>query len=179
MVDLIVDVHMTASILRKWPYVRTYVRTYVLTYVRTYPFTVSMLFCTVRSSALIFASSGTNRVDALSVVSKTLPKLPHLESTTYVRGFGFAASASRLRLRGFGFAASASQLRLRGFGFAASIATFGVQNAKISNGRLPPEDGSDRRETLGKRVSDDLQHFIFRRQKQFLDEFFSQKQKMA
>ena len=45
--------------------------------------------------------------------------------------------------------------------------------------RLPPEDGSDRRETLGKRVSDDLQHFIFRRQKKILDEFFSQKQKMA
>ena len=32
-------------------------------------------------------------------------------------------------------------------------------------GRLALEDGSDRRETLGKRVSDDLEHFIFRRQK--------------
>ena len=31
-----------------------------------------------------------------------------------------------------------------------------------SNGRLPPEHGSDRRETLAKRVSDDLQLFIFR-----------------
>ena len=34
------------------------------------------------------------------------------------------------------------------------------------------EDGSDRRETLGKRVSDDLEHFIFRRQKQKIDIFF-------
>ena len=33
------------------------------------------------------------------------------------------------------------------------------------NGRLPLEHGSDRRETLGKRVSDDLQLFIFRRRK--------------
>ena len=49
----------------------------------------------------------------------------------------------------------------------------------FSSVRLPPEDGSDRRETLGKRVSDDLQHFIFRRQKKILDEIFSQKQKMA
>ena len=38
---------------------------------------------------------------------------------------------------------------------------------EISNGRLPLEDGSDRRETLGKRVSDDLEHFIFRRRKIF------------
>ena len=34
-----------------------------------------------------------------------------------------------------------------------------------SNGRLPLEQSSDRRETLAKRVSDDLQHFIFRRRK--------------
>ena len=33
------------------------------------------------------------------------------------------------------------------------------------NGRLAPEHGSDRRETLGKRVSDDSRHFIFRRRK--------------
>ena len=52
-----------------------------------------------------------------------------------------------------------------------------VQNAKISNGRLPPEDGSDRRETLGKRVSDDLQHFIFRRQKKFWMNFFRKSKK--
>ena len=31
------------------------------------------------------------------------------------------------------------------------------------NGRLPLEHGSDRRETLAKRVSGDLQCFIFRR----------------
>ena len=33
------------------------------------------------------------------------------------------------------------------------------------NGRLPPEDGSDRRETLGKCVSGDLQLLIFRRRR--------------
>ena len=32
-------------------------------------------------------------------------------------------------------------------------------------GRLPPEDGSVRPQTLGKRVSDDPRHFIFRRPK--------------
>ena len=36
---------------------------------------------------------------------------------------------------------------------------------EISNGRLPPEQSSDRRETLAKRVSDNLQLFIFRRWK--------------
>ena len=39
---------------------------------------------------------------------------------------------------------------------------------KTSNSRLPPEDGSDRLQTLGKRVSGDPQHFIFRRHKHFL-----------
>ena len=43
----------------------------------------------------------------------------------------------------------------------------------FSNGRLPPEHGSDRRDTLAKRVSDDLQLFIFRRRIFFLDNFFS------
>ena len=36
------------------------------------------------------------------------------------------------------------------------------------NGRLALEDGSDRRETLGKRVSDDLERFTFRRRKKKL-----------
>ena len=49
------------------------------------------------------------------------------------------------------------------------------RNAKISNGRLPHEDGSDRRETSGKRVSDDLQLLIFRRQKLFWRKFFKTK----
>ena len=35
---------------------------------------------------------------------------------------------------------------------------------ETSNGRLPLEHGSDRRETLAKRVSDDLQLLIFCRQ---------------
>ena len=49
----------------------------------------------------------------------------------------------------------------------APPAQLGAENAKnqiffeISNGRLPLEDGSDRRETLAKRVSDDLQLSIF------------------
>ena len=34
------------------------------------------------------------------------------------------------------------------------------------------ENGSDRRETLGKRVSDDSQHFIFRRRKNFFGKIF-------
>ena len=42
-------------------------------------------------------------------------------------------------------------------------------------GRLPLEQGSDRRETLPKRVSDDSQRFIFRRQKNFIDEIFGSK----
>ena len=40
------------------------------------------------------------------------------------------------------------------------------------NGRLALEDGSDRRETLGKRVSDDLEHFIFRHRKKKLTKKF-------
>ena len=40
------------------------------------------------------------------------------------------------------------------------------------NGRLTLEHGSDRRETLGKRVSDDLEHFIFRRRKKKLAKKF-------
>ena len=40
------------------------------------------------------------------------------------------------------------------------------------NGCLPLEHGSDRRETLGKRVSDDLEHFIFRPQRKILAKKF-------
>ena len=36
---------------------------------------------------------------------------------------------------------------------------------ETSNGRLPPEHGSDRRETWPKHVSEDSRHFIFRRRK--------------
>ena len=36
---------------------------------------------------------------------------------------------------------------------------------KTLTGRLPLEDGSVRPQTLGKRVSDDSRHFIFRRRK--------------
>ena len=43
------------------------------------------------------------------------------------------------------------------------------------NGRLPPEDGSVRPQTLEKRVSDDPRHFIFRHRKKVLDEFFTKK----
>ena len=50
------------------------------------------------------------------------------------------------------------------------ISFFDAENNKqvqTLNGRLPLEHGSDRRETLGKRVSDDSRHFIFRRPKIF------------
>ena len=39
---------------------------------------------------------------------------------------------------------------------------------ETSNGRLPPKHGSDRRETLPKRVSGDPRHFIFRHPQTFL-----------
>ena len=42
---------------------------------------------------------------------------------------------------------------------------WGAKKVEFSKGRLPPEDGSVRPQTLGKRVSDDSQHFIFRRRK--------------
>ena len=41
--------------------------------------------------------------------------------------------------------------------------------------RLPLEDGSDRRETLAKRVSDDSRHLIFRRPKFLWDKIFGAK----
>ena len=41
---------------------------------------------------------------------------------------------------------------------------------ETSIGRLPLEHGSDRRETLGKRVSDDLEHFIFRPRRKIFGE---------
>ena len=40
------------------------------------------------------------------------------------------------------------------------------------NGRLPLKHSSDRPQTLPKRVSDDPQHFIFRRQNIFFVTFF-------
>ena len=49
------------------------------------------------------------------------------------------------------------------------------KNYKTLNGRLPPEDGSVRPQTLGKRVSDDPRHFIFRHRKKNLDDFFTTK----
>ena len=39
---------------------------------------------------------------------------------------------------------------------------WGAKKVEFSNGRLPPEDGSVRPQTLGKRVSDDPRLFIFR-----------------
>ena len=44
----------------------------------------------------------------------------------------------------------------------------------ILNNRLPPEDGSVRLQTLGKRVSDDPRHFFFRRRKKNIDKNFRQ-----
>ena len=42
---------------------------------------------------------------------------------------------------------------------------WGAKKVEFSKGRLPPEDGSVRPQTLGKRVSDDPRHFIFQRRK--------------
>ena len=46
---------------------------------------------------------------------------------------------------------------------------------ETSNDRLPPEDGSDRPQTLGKRVSGDPQHLIFRRPPKKSTKFSSEK----
>ena len=54
---------------------------------------------------------------------------------------------------------------------AQPIWTF-TKNLKILKGRLPPEDSSDRRETLGKRVSDDFAKMIFRGEKIFRGDIF-------
>ena len=56
-----------------------------------------------------------------------------------------------------------------------SDATFGVQNTKFSNDCLPPEDGRDRRETWGKRISDVSSRFIFRHPQHFWWDVFSHK----
>ena len=51
---------------------------------------------------------------------------------------------------------------------------WGAKKVEFSKGRLPPEDGSVRLQTLGKRVPDDPQHFIFqRRKKQILEQKLS------
>ena len=51
-----------------------------------------------------------------------------------------------------------------------------LKKSKILAGRLPPEDGSDRRETLGKRVSEDFAKMIFRGQNFFGGSFFEKNQ---
>ena len=53
---------------------------------------------------------------------------------------------------------SKSELSSRFFGRSKF---WGAKKVEFSNGRLPPEDGSVRPQTLGKRVSDDPRHFIF------------------
>ena len=47
-----------------------------------------------------------------------------------------------------------------------------LETSKILTGRLPPEDGSDWRETLGKRVSDDFAKMIFPAEIFFWGHFF-------
>ena len=64
---------------------------------------------------------------------------------------------------------SKSELSSRFFGRSKF---WGAEKVEFSNGRLPPEDGSVRPQTLGKRVSDDPRHFIFRRRKQNLGKNF-------
>ena len=78
---------------------------------------------------------------------------------------GLISKVVSLGLDGFGVRTRRSafecDVRRSNAALGAQNATFGVQNAKILNGRLPPEDGSDRAQTWPKRVSDDSQHFIF------------------
>ena len=57
-------------------------------------------------------------------------------------------------------------------GWATTAKTPKIKFSSKLNGRLALEDGSDRRETLGKRVSDDLEHFIFQRRKIFFGKIF-------
>ena len=52
------------------------------------------------------------------------------------------------------------------------------EKSKILKDRLPPEDGSDWRETLGKRVSDDFAKIIFRGQTIFRGVDFPKKSKI-
>ena len=64
---------------------------------------------------------------------------------------------------------SKSELSSRFFGRSKF---WGAKKVEFSNGRLPPEDDSVRPQTLGKRVSDDSQHFIFhQKQIEFLPNF--------
>ena len=53
-----------------------------------------------------------------------------------------------------------------------NVTVLTLQFLRTLNDRLPLEHGSDRPQTLGKRVSDDLQLLIFRRRKQNFDEKF-------
>ena len=48
--------------------------------------------------------------------------------------------------------------------FFSRLKFWGDKKVEFSSGRLPPEDGSVRPQTLSKRVSNDSRHFIFRRQ---------------
>ena len=52
---------------------------------------------------------------------------------------------------------------IRSYLFESQFVNFDIFFFKTSNSRLPLEHGSNRRETLAKRVSDDLEFFIFRR----------------
>ena len=61
--------------------------------------------------------------------------------------------------------------------FLGCLKFSGSNFSETLNGRLPLEDGSDRCETLPKRVSDDSRHLIFRRRNNFFDEIFGPKMK--
>ena len=50
-----------------------------------------------------------------------------------------------------------------------------MRHNEILNGHLPVKLGSDRCETLRKRISDDSERFIFHRQKNFFGEIFGAK----
>ena len=84
-------------------------------------------------------------------------------SETFFRNFVYPSKKARI----------AAKLCQNAFRTIPDISFFDVENCfKTSNGRLPPEDGSDRPQTSGKRVSGDPRHLIFRHQKLFCDQNF-------
>ena len=77
---------------------------------------------------------------------------------------------SRTKLRSTSNFAKRRYEQFSTFRFSTSKSFF-----EVSNNRLLPKDGSVRPQTLGKRVSDDPRHFIFRRRNFFFRQIFSSK----
>ena len=101
------------------------------------------------------------------------PRMPPTPSTTFSRRFAkFLDDGGFKKMEMMDLitamisvkCSSKSELSSR---FCGRLEFSGSNLSETLNGRLPLEDGSDRRETLPKRVSDDLPLSIFRRRKKF------------